>query len=491
MTTAPRSQPPAPLQDALAWLQGKPAADPLRDLAPLLRNLREATDATRPPGQRLRLLGLFQVRAAALTNALKPSLMDATLPLLQRLRTIAQGLIDTHGLLASLTLRVAYDLQPINPPGFQDRLPALCISILRNLAERQQAALFVAGPPPMDLWSDVQSVWQLLGTLPDSAAMAAQRQLRAILALAAAQPESFTARELAFLADYLQRFAVTVDIRPRPTKPAEKWFWLEEGRDLPPVAVARRTPPAERTSFFFSCEVLAGRARGHASTQPGLHPDDSYSPPDDFRSTLQLAAEHWAAPPRRQAHRRAVHFRVEICASLDDLWQILEAGAGNGTGAPLPATTQWMVLNESPGSFGMMHVSGVISRLAAGNAVGMRMPGESSWTVCVIRWARSDNPEHLELGVEMISPAAISVRIAVPTAATGLQLLHALLLPPLPTLNRSETLLTSRGGYAHPRFTLMRESEGKLQLGECHTERLALQTASVEMFEFFRDFSAS
>lgn len=487
MTQAARSQSSSPLQDALAWLHVKPADDPLRDLAPLLRSLREAAEAAPLPAQRLRVLELFQVRAAALTEALKPHLLDATLPLLQRLRAIAQGLIDVHGTLAALTLRVMLDLGSASSPGFEERLPQLCAGVLTNLAEQQQAALLVAGPSPVSLWSQVQTVFQLMRGLQGQSDVA-ERRLQAMLALAACQPETFTARELAFLAGYLDQFSSAVAMRSAPTPPAELWYWLEDGRDLPPVALARRAPPPGRTVFFYSCADLGRQARSHAEAQPGA---SGYHPPDEFRMTLGQAADRWSAPPRRRSHRRPVHFRVDICASLADLRQLLGSASGVASPGSPPATTQWMVLNESPGGFGMMHVSGTLGRLAAGDAIGMRMPTEPGWTICLIRWARSDNPEHVELGVEMVAPHAAPVSLATSPAAAGVGLIGGLLLPPLPALHRNETLLTPRGCYGLPAFTLVREMDGKLQLTECRPERLVLQTAGVEVFEFCRDFTAN
>jgi hypothetical protein len=488
MTTAARSQPsPSQLQDALAWLNAEPAKDPLRDLAPLLRNLREAADAARQPGQRLRVLELFQVRAAALTRALKPHLLDASLPLLQRLRTIAQGLIDIHGTLATLTLRVVFEPGTAGSQDFRQSLPTLCVGILKNLAEQQQAALLVAGPPPANLWANVQTVFQLLRSLPPEAVLPrANRQLKGILALTAAQPETFTARELAFLVEYLDLFSSAVEIDPSPTLPSEQWYWLEDGRDLPPVAVTRRAPPQQRTVFFFSCATLGSQAAAHAASDPASLAPSAYRPNEKFRQTLAQAAERWSVPPRRRSHRRSAHFRVEICTSLSDLWALLGGHHPGKPVAAMPAVTQWMVLNESPGGFCVMHVSGAIGRLTAGDAIGMRMPDETTWTVCLIRWARSDNPEHVEIGVEMIAPSASAISVAGgPEGAAP-----ALLLPPLPALHRSETVLVPRGHYGIPTFTMIREADGKLQLTECRPERLAAQTASVEIIEFSRDFTA-
>jgi hypothetical protein len=94
----------------------------------------------------------------------------------------------------------------------------------------------------------------------------------------------------------------------------------------------------------------------------------------------------------------------------------------------------------------------------------------------------------VELGLELIAPSAEAVRMArVGRNAKGQEPVSALLLPPLPRLDRTEAILTPRGHYAQGTFTLLGEKDGKVQLTSCITGRLAMQTAAAEVFEFERD----
>ncbi|WIM05518.1 MAG: hypothetical protein OHM77_12680 [Candidatus Nitricoxidivorans perseverans] len=488
------------LQSALAWLGAPPAEDPLRDLVPLRNHLAEGADAGLPPLRWLKVLELFQARANAIDDALRPLLLDATLPLPRHLRTVAQGLVWVHGALAEGYLRVAREADPTKLTLPRRTLPALCAEALAGLSRQYEVALLVSAPAPANLWSHVQAAFHLLnGAFPPHAILtpdiaAADRALKSVLALAAAQPETFAAREIDFLADYLRGAALAVEVRTAAPEPMADWHWLEESRDLPPVAAGRRLPPPDGHVLYFSCTALGNRVREQIGRLiSGERPETLGIPPmaaaGDYRNALARAGARWSSPQKRQFHRRRQNQRVQVCAHLGTLWRQLHGDAGAASGEAGMQITNWMVLNESPGGYAMMHVSGSIAGLVAGAALGLRMVSGQPWSICLVRWARSDNPEHVELGLELIAPSAEAVRIVWPGRDAGAAPTTALLLPPLPRIDRGEALLAARGHYSAGRFTLISEGGGKLQLTECMSQNLALQTACVEVFEFERDFS--
>lgn len=487
------------LQSALAWIGTPPAEDPLRDLVPLRNHLADVADATVPPLHRLKALDLFKVRANAIDATLRPLLLDATLPLPRRLRTIAQGLIEVHGILAEGYLRAAKEADPTKPARPGRNLPALCADASANLARQYAVALLVSAPAPENMWGHTQAIFQLLrGALPPDAPLtpdiiAANRTIKGMLAMAATQPETFTAREIDFLIDYLRSFSLAVEIRATAPESMADWHWLEESRDLPPVIAARRLPPSEGNVLYFRCTALGQHVREQIDQiDSGERPETLGMPPmaiaGDYRNALARAGARWLSPHKRQFGRRRQSQRVQVCAHLGTLWRLLQGNTGAAAGESNPPITDWMVLNESPGGYAMMHVAGGVAGLVAGAALGLRMAPDRPWSICLIRWARSDNPEHVELGLELIAPSAEAVRVAWPGKDVAPVPTTALLLPPLPRLDRGETLLVARGHYLAGRFTLIGEIAGKLQLAECLTHSLTLQTACIEVFEFERNF---
>lgn len=486
------------LQAALAWLN-TPGEDALQDLVPLRRHLAAVAEAGIAPLQLLKILDLFQTRTDAIHRVLEPMLLDATLPVSRRLRTIAHGLIETHSALATGYLRVLREADPIKLAQPKRSATALCAQGMNNLVQQYRAALLTAAPAPADTWGQAQVLFQLSRrmispdeTLPHNT-LAVERPLKQLLALAAAQPEGFAPMEVHVLAHYLSDCSGQVDLSERLPEPAAEWYWLEEKRDLPPVAVARRAPAPGASLLYFSCSTLGRNTEELLASLDDAELAGHFQLPHPMspmqcRNALHRAASRWIAPPVRHSHRRRQSYRVQVCTSFETLWTTLHGESTRGGSEPALTPTHWMVINESPGGFAIMHVAGSMSGLVAGSALGLRNGDEQPWSICLVRWARSDNPEHLELGLELVAPAAQAVRIVGHPASVGAAPALALRLPPLPALQRGECLLVGRGDYQPGPLTLLSEDGGRVQVTECTVGNLISQTAVVELFEFNRDF---
>lgn len=133
--TGSRTRFPSALQGALDWLGAPPAEDPLRDLAPMRRHLVAIAAVGIPPLQRLKILELFQTRAGLTASVVKPLLLDATLPLAKRLRTVAHGLMHVHEALAAGYLDALRDAPPEKLRGLDRSPPQLCALALANLSQ--------------------------------------------------------------------------------------------------------------------------------------------------------------------------------------------------------------------------------------------------------------------------------------------------------------------------------------------------------------------
>lgn len=493
--TARGSQVSLALNGALGWLDSAPTDDPMQDLAPLRHHLRTIVGAGIDASQRVAVVHRLQRRADAVSRALRGLLHDSALPLAPRLNLVAQGLLDVHGLLAAANLRIARELSPSRLAQAGTSLAAVCARALGNLGEQQQIALLVASAPPDDMWRMALKAHSLLGACPREEIEDAEGSFRHMLALAAAQPETFSGNEIAFLIDYLHRIAPDVETGARPYGAIDSWYWLDGQRDQGPIAVTRRPPGGGNRVIYFSCAALAKRTdqmlhRLAEGEQPANLDLPSWAGTDDGRAVLAKAQSRWASPPRRRYHHRPSSYSVEICPEIERLWDLMRSGNGGDSPheVPLPIT-KWKIFNESPGGFAMMHVSGAISGLTSGDALGLRISPNRPWNICLVRWARSNRDEQVELGLELIAPSAAPVQIVRRDDAVGARLSTALLLRPATHHHGKEVLLTRRSRSTAEPFTMIAEPNGKLRLTECQVQRLALQTARVEMLEFSRDYS--
>jgi hypothetical protein len=494
---------PAPspeLQQVLDWLTSPGADDPLLDLLPLRNHVVTINALERPALHRLKIAELLQFRAEQIDDTLHPLLLDAKLPLPEHLAKIAQGLIDLRAELGSTWLAIARDIDPAELQRVHRNSLQICLRGLDNFSRQLVASLLVASPAPAGLWRNTQALYHQAiegvdptATYPAEMALIEVR-LKAMLALAAAQPEGLTPRELAFLASYLVDHAVALQMSPLAPTTTENWLWIETSEDQPPVTLARRTP-ASGQPLFFHCQDLADLAgKELAQLAEGATPSSLGLPiqaaGSDYRNALERARQCWMAPRKRSYNRKkkvAGTENVEVCIHLGSLWEAL-----CGTTHEKPASEKtdvtmsgWGLLNEGPAGYALMHISGAVEGIVPGCAIGIRTGAHAAWQICLVRWARNESREHIALGIEVMAPHAQAIRIQ-PDGHRQQSPVAALLLPPLPAINRGEAILAARGEYNLRPFTLLHERDGRLQIVECTPGRSIAETSSVEIFEFQR-----
>jgi hypothetical protein len=495
------------LDSALAWLAQPPAQDPLRDLVPLRNHLAAIEDMGVAALQLMRILKLFQPRVNSVNSALKPLLRETSLPVDRRLRTISQGLLDVHGGIAAAYSKVLREADCARLQSLHLNPTSLCALAIGNLAQQMEVALLISAPAPPEMWRTAQMIyhWTMDATPHDSTlpagATTVVRQFKTMLALAAAQPQSFTPAELEFLLAYLHEFAGQIEFAESlpADNQTETWYWINDSRDQPPCAVVRRPPLANGQNVCFSCRELGRSALEHiehlvAGDSPQALGLDERAATPALRQALHRAASRWVSPPKRHMPRRGSSSRVQVCTDLQALWRHQRGESlpvANATGI---TATDWMMLNDSPGGLAIMHVSGNTHGIMAGAALAVQPAADQPWGICVVRWARSDNPEHLELGLELLAPAAEAVRLVRHGGGENLPddaATEAFRLPPLAATRRGEALLAAPGIPQAGTFTLVSENAERIQLTDCTPGALLLQTSCIELFEFTRDFSPS
>lgn len=148
--------------------------------------------------------------------------------------------------------------------------------------------------------------------------------------------------------------------------------------------------------------------------------------------------------------------------------------------------TEWMVLNESPTGYAVMHVAGTVEGLVPGSVIALRPAPDKPWNICVVRWMKSENPEHIELGLELVSPAARSVQLMFRNGDPAQQPTPGLLLPAIPALRENPALLAPSGAFSARRFFIV-SGEDKTQVTQGRLLSMDMQTGAIELFQFESD----
>jgi hypothetical protein len=290
-----------------------------------------------------------------------------------------------------------------------------------------------------------------------------------------------------FVAAYLELFADQVEFTPTEDSPAR--FWIAPERDTPAVACSRKAAPPETKVHYFACDrlaellnkQLADLESGHSAEQIGL-PLFADSPAG--RGVLRRLVVNWGYPGTRRFPRRRQNYRAVLCAGLDSLWHLFQNEATTTVD-----TSIWMITNESPDGYSVMHVSGKTGRVSVGDVIALRSESGDNWQICIVRWAFSDNPEHLELGLQILATRATPAILARPGAPADVaERLPVLLLPQIQALRATEMIVAPSGVLEeHYDRLLLVVERGNIEVREVKGTQLDEQNSHIEVFSIEPD----
>ena len=473
------------------WLEAEPADEVADDLDALRAHLGALQDADPDRAGSSRLMEAAATRALDISARVKSSLQEVGLPLPRALHVVVTRLARALLAIAQGLEAESASTGPGAAPAERADREARVRRALLLCHEAFVVSAMPAASAPLGLWAFAHRVG---GELPGDLSYAS------MTLMAAAQPESFTARQLNWIADFLaaQQPAVLPAASDESTENA---WWVLVSADAAPVSSARRLPPAGGDVRRFSAApfdqallvrirqleaVIAGAEGGGEMAAVDmaevemLDAEDEALPlgltPIEVLALLRTLRERWLSPPLRMQRRRAHHYTVQVCVGLRALWELARGRE------EADRVVEWQVLNESPGGYAIMNIAGIKGELSSGVVLGLRRPGETSWTVCVVRWVRSDNPDQVELGLQVLALSYSAVQVAFRgTPLRGVA--PALALPVMEPVRRHAAFLAPAGTYTSRRFIFLREG-AQLYVAQGRALGLDMQTTSVELFQY-------
>ncbi|HQR02873.1 MAG: hypothetical protein JSR19_10795 [Proteobacteria bacterium] len=463
-----------------SWLaQGMPE-DVLRALVPLRHHLYAGADIAPPLEQAAR--NLLDQRVRLIDAEVRTLLLDTALPLPRRLHVLARTWSEMLGLY--------FAGMPLGSDTEESSTDSAMATLALDVLLRQlRVNLYAFSSPPQDLWSRIFLVCRAAGEGPVAVTIPAA--LGALLALGTVRPEQFTPRELAFLAEVAQVEGEAVAISDRPpdaTGAANAWFWIDAEQGRSAVALTRRVPSTESRVIYFCCAELGRRIGACIEQLESGTPAAALGYPrlanrPEYLAVLRRARDQWLVPAVRHLPRRRQGDRVRVCVRLGELWEALNRH--EVVDADSGSISEWMVLNENAAGFALMHLQGAVRGVVAGGALGIKERDDGHWSVWIVRWVRSDHPEHLELGLELLAPRSRAVHVC--HEGGDREMVPALLLSVGSMTHMTEALLVSRGGLGErlgENFSLVDGTDGRVRLSTCRVTALRQQTSSIDVLEF-------
>ncbi|MEI7613542.1 MAG: hypothetical protein WCK63_11560 [Betaproteobacteria bacterium] len=481
----------ASMRAILVWLGSPPPPNAADQLMPLHCHLAALRASQISSEQRDAVMDSLFVRAISVISTLIPTLSVAALPIPRKTRQLVRGLQDLLLAIAGdllFTLTPQGETGPSTPPPQAPNALALWRS-LHALSLHLLISDLAASPPGVGIWRQLHRTFAIARqagfarSTPRKAHNSLEDVYYAAVLLGCAQPASFTSQEVIFVSAYLELFADQIDAieDTDPTAPAS--FWIDPERDAPATACARKPPPPDTPVQYFSCTQLAKLLeKQHAALHSGSTPKKLGLP--DFSGTpagmgvLNRLINHWGGPAKRRFSRRRQSHRATLVSGLEPLWSIFQA---NDEAAA--ESSAWMVTNESPDGYAIMHVAGKTGHIFVGNIAAIRIEPGNSWQVCIVRWALSENLEHLELGLQILATEAIPASIALPDHDNPAIRLPALILPEAPPHRSSEMLVVPSGVLDNYQgsIVLIIEKEN-LEIREVHNLSLDEQNSLIDVF---------
>ncbi|MCL2830472.1 MAG: hypothetical protein FWD77_07020 [Betaproteobacteria bacterium] len=485
------------------WLANAPDKNTDKDLENLrihTATLFRAEEA--PQLQRLKALDLLYQRRRAIVARLVPTLNVDTLPVPRKVRNTARKLQGALQQLAAMYLDMLKE--PEAPPEKDLRCsPEVALyRAVGALEDHLFISYLISARPGLGIWKQLHTAYALAckkfvhtGKPVGEEFSIRERYIRALL-FSCSQPSSFASRELRLVKVFVDCFSVQAwlsDTFPESENAITGGFWIDPDADGPPFALARRPLPLGVSHLLYFSGDGAAAAVSRFLDGPGFNAEGAPAQDEAAITAAVLAGrgtllgeavlrrlmEYWGAPDRHHFHRRYQNYRTSLCTGLEGVRRLINSGEASSD-----ELSEWMVLNESPQGYTMMLVSGKPNRLRIGDVLALCAEGQSKWQVCAVRWAISENPEHLEIGVQVLALEAQAGLLAFSRKNQEPLSVPALILSQCLPLRPSETLLIAAGSMetAEGKITLMLGKE-RLQLRDLHIAQLLERTAHIELLE--------
>ncbi|MCX7892397.1 MAG: hypothetical protein N2544_08550 [Burkholderiales bacterium] len=477
-------------EELAAWLATLPMHDPSGAARLLIERL--VTLNRRPQGARgrVRLLDMLRERVETLVPRLDRNLAGAALPLAPPLRETAyliEKLLKELG--AGYAAAVTQTPRAWLAFGLKRQIQAPLAHAIDLAARRLALTHRLYARSPGGIWAELHLLYGLARELaldqrePEPAGRSPAVAYRDALLIAFAEPARLMSGELALVQDYLARFgslAELVDAAP-DAKPRGV-FVIDPRRDRPGVAAAKRKEGDDAPGArFLVTRALVERIESQfVRLQSGVSPDTLGLPESArsvaYRALMRRLAANWRGDKRRRSARLRFHPRVDVQFGLGEAWDALGSASPC---APARTASEWVIANESAAGFALRLMSGAAGQVAVGDVVLVRSRERGRHYLCMVRRVVSNNPDHLEIGLQQLAPRVHAAVATLEPGGRG-EALKVLFCPALPARNQPAMLVVADGARRSRRELYLKRAQG---LAPVRVQRVAERTTAVELLE--------
>ncbi len=458
-----------PVSDLELWLGQLPQRLPLTRARMIGARLKSMEEVSYNLRTHLKLLDMIDTALSALSAEIEAQLDLTTLPLPKRIQTPLVATLGALKLLSTAYLDMATRVSQrwvvfaFTKP-LRDAVARGTAVAARRLALAHRAYTIGSTSTWKQLYA-FQVLAREHGLMSprqrNATNLSIEQTYSHALLLAAADPTCIPPGDLDRVRFYLQRHVHLTRFMQAGTDAEalqrdSQGLFVVSNSGHPPVALTRYRQPLQAHQWVLdSRELLAKLQAQIDGLRLGVMPARLGLPiaarQSRYVTMLETLYDHWANP-RSRAHGRTRFLpRTDLVVGFAAIRHFM-AGMSlrrrsddDNDIAPLPLherTSEWGILDESPGGFGLRYLSGQAQHVRVGEIVAVRPRERASILVCITRRAINRGSNDFDLGLEVISPSAIPTEITLPDAfGLGTRSVPVLLLPKVPSLKGRPGLL--------------------------------------------------
>ena len=497
-----------------AWLEAMPLANIVEATSSVSDALISLNRTPLDADTRLKLLELHTTAINNLVPELQHKYTLVALPLPEKSRQAAN-------LARRLFVELAYGYKIILLERLEKRrislggrahLSMLIQRVIAALSNELCAFYKTYSPTPPGIWSEIHQLAYLAlqRNLHDEPVDRGRNSISATykqtLLLALANPYKLMHGEVDKVIDYLVQYGNLAKLYPmQATQSSLGVFLVNLDSDAPPKSLEQGHVKG-RNHILLGTDVLVSTLQEQIVKLESGRPPKALNLPDyakqpTYLNLMRRLLKDWTLVPKRKFKRMANNNIMEICVGLRAACHFISfqpevveretldfsgdvTSGSHAIGKPEQtqfATSQWAVTNESAGGLGLKCISGSTQPIRIGEIIGLRSQDSQNWNIGVVRRVFSDKPENLELGVQMLAPAATPITIKPVVAGPKDTFQAALLLPEIRPLQQPATIVAAPATYRSKLEYLLYQNNVVSHVRAMH---LVEQTASFDQFQF-------
>ncbi len=502
-------------QKITQFINKLPISNPLEAASVLLEEMQILNRQKVTPDIRVKTLEIYRPALTNLAEMLTVQYCNATLPLPQLAKKYA-------GAAQSLWLELSYGYK-LALVDQQNKLFSLggakstSLVVQRAIEAMSQLAMVYYQtyvPTPGSIWGDLHQLYFYAAqqSLQDievptgtdlNQTTTVDSSYKQALLMALADPQHLTPNDIKQVADYIARHAQHTQILGLGLleNPAGI-FLISLDTDKSPIPYIKNAEQTDAgNDVLFITVDLARLVHKHLQMlQSGTLPGNGSLPENAtdprYQDMLTYLIKHWGVSPQRIFNRSRKTNTVELGIGITTAHYFVNgeqpyvapAEANDTTeisacSSPAPdfspqkfKPSRWQVLNISAGGMALRKFPQAKGNIRVGELLSVKDNGASHWSVGVLRWV--NNEHQLEIGAELIAPAAI---------AAGARASHqnkfepVLILAGVPTLKQPASIIAACGMYS-PARVLDLDEGGKISC--VMVTKPIERTSSFERFQY-------